>query len=141
MKYLTRQNGGFTLLEVLIAFAIAALSFTALSQIFSNALRATERAGGITQATLIAQAKLAQVGTTFPLEDSTQAGDEQSGLFRWQLNITPYEPPKMESADAPVALTNVTLPLEMKKVEVTVRYSEPERVLTLNTYRTVPKKQ
>ena len=136
-----KSGKGFTLLEVLIAFAIAALSFTALSQIFSNALRATERAGGITQATLIAQAKLAQVGTTFPLEDSTQAGDEQSGLFRWQVNITPYEPPKMESPDAPVALANLTLPLEMKKVEVSVRYSEPERVLTLNTYRTVPKKQ
>jgi general secretion pathway protein I len=136
-----KTQRGFTLLEVLIAFAIAALSLTALAQIFSNALSATERAGGTTQATLIAQSKLAQVGTTFPLEDSTQAGDEQNGFYRWQLAITPYEPPKIENPEAPVALTNLTLPLEMKKVEVTVRYNEPERVLTLNTYRTVPKKQ
>jgi general secretion pathway protein I len=132
---------GFTLLEVLIAFAIAALSLTALAQIFSNALGATERAGGTTQATLIAQSKLAQVGTTFPLEDSTQSGEEQNGFYRWQLIVTPYEPPKLENPEAPVALTSLTLPLEMKKVEVTVRYNEPERVLTLNTYRTVPKKQ
>ena len=136
-----KSERGFTLLEVLIAFTIAALSFTALAQIFSNALRATERAGGITHATLVAQNKLAQVGTTFPLEDNTHAGDEQNGAYRWQLNITPYELPKVESVDTPVALTTLTLPLEMKKVEVSVRYGEPERVLTLNTYRTIPKKQ
>jgi general secretion pathway protein I len=132
---------GFTLLEVLIAFAIAALSLTALAQIFSNALSATERAGGVTHATLIAQSKLAQLGTTFPIEESVQTGEEQNGVYRWQVTISAYEPPKLESADAPVALTTTIAPLEMKRIEATVRYGEPERTLTLHTYRTIPKKQ
>jgi hypothetical protein len=40
-----------------------------------------------------------------------------------------------------VALSTLTLPYEMKRIESVVRYGEPERNVTLATYRTVPKKQ
>jgi general secretion pathway protein I len=132
---------GFTLLEVLIAFTIAAIAFTALMRVFSTALDVTERAGGISQATLIAQSKLAQVGTVIPLVDGGQAGDEVNGRFRWSVNIGPYEPPVVVNPDAPVSLAPLTLPLEMKRIEAVVRYGEPERNVTLVTYRSVAKKQ
>jgi general secretion pathway protein I len=131
-----RAERGFTLLEILIAFVIAALSMAALTKMLSQSLDVTERAGGITQATLIAQSKLAQVGAAIPLQDGGANGEEQNGAFRWQVTITPYEVPKIESPDAPVAVAPVTLPLEMKRVEVIVRYGEPERNVTLFSYRT-----
>ncbi len=137
-KYLRRRsNRGFTLLEIVVAFTIAAVSVTALMKVFSNALNVTERAGGITQATLIAQSKLAQVGSAFPLEDGGQSGEEQSGAYRWQLTISPFEPPRIESPDAPVGVAPIVLPLQMKRIESVVRYGEPERNVTLVTYRTL----
>jgi general secretion pathway protein I len=131
---------GFTLLEIVIAFSIAAISMTVLMKVFSTALDVTRRAGGITQATLIAQSKLAAVGSAFALEDGGQAGEEQGGAYRWQLTISPYEVPVTTSPDAPVAVAPLVLPYEMKRIEAVVRYGAPERSVTLATYRTMPKK-
>jgi general secretion pathway protein I len=135
------RNTGFTLIEIVVAFAIAALSITALMRIFSNALDITHRAGGVTQATLIAQSKLAAVGGAIPLLDGSQSGDDVGGAYRWELTISSFEPPIIASPDAPVALAPLTLPLEMKQIEAVVRYGEPERTVKLVTFRTQPKKQ
>jgi general secretion pathway protein I len=152
-KYLRRNSGqacfnprftrqrGFTLLEILIAFTIAALAMTALTKMFSQSLDITERAGGITQATLIAQSKLAQVGAAIPLQDGGVNGEEQDGAYRWQVTISAYDVPKTEASDAPVPVAPLTLPLEMKRVEVIVRYGEPERSVSLFSYRTKPAPQ
>lgn len=129
---------GFTLLEILVAFVIAALAMSALTKVFSQALDVTERAGGITQATLIAQSKLAEVGSAIPLQEGNQTGEELGGLYRWEVTIAPYEVPRLESAEAPVAVAPIVLPLEMKRIEVVVRYGQPERNITLVTYRTRP---
>jgi general secretion pathway protein I len=136
--FFTIHQRGFTVLEILIAFTIAALSMAALTKIFAQSLDVTERAGGITQATLIAQSKLAQVGAAIPLQDGGANGEEQNGAYRWQVTVTPYEVPRIESPDAPVALAPLVLPLEMKRIEVIVRYAEPERSITLVSYRAKP---
>jgi general secretion pathway protein I len=133
-------SAGFTLIEIVIAFAIAALSMVALMRIFNNGLTVTERAGDLTHATLIAQSKLAQVGTEFPLEDGGQNGEVLEGRYRWQITITPYEVVRVESVDSPVGAAPLAQPLEMKQVNATVSYGDPPRSVSLVTYKTIGKK-
>ena len=61
-----RSRGGFTLLEVLIAFAILAVAMTALMQAFSQGLRGLEVAEDYATAIMLARSKMAEVG---PAED------------------------------------------------------------------------
>ncbi len=81
-----RRAGGFTLLEVLVAFTILAIALTALIQAFSQGLRASTVAEERALAVLVARSIMAEVGSSIPLEQSEQSGDLEDGLG-WQLII------------------------------------------------------
>ena len=89
---------GFTLLEVLIAFAILAVAMGAILQSFSQGLRSMTVAEKYTAAALLAQTKLAEVGSVIPLEAGEHDGVFESDLersggttFDWRVTIEPYE--------------------------------------------------
>ncbi len=83
-------RAGFTLIEVLVAFAIVAVMLLALLEGSTRALRSIERAG--VHARLLAEAEnmLAEVGTLVPLRpgriDGRTAEDE------WEIDIEPWVP-------------------------------------------------
>ena len=85
------QSGGFTLLEVLLAFVIFALSFAVILEILSGSMRSTVRARTYTEAALLAQSLVDMVGTDIPLEEGSMAG-EAAGGYDWVMNISPYQP-------------------------------------------------
>lgn len=82
------RSKGFSLLEVLVAFAILALSLGALMNIFSGGLRNLGHGRDYTQAALEAQSRLARLGIIDPLVPGTRNGTLPSG-DRWQTDITP----------------------------------------------------
>lgn len=82
---------GFSLLEVLVAFSILALSLGVLLQIFSRALNTTALTEAYTQAVALAEAKLNTVGVSIPLEDGVHTGEPENGMD-WILNIESYQP-------------------------------------------------
>ena len=86
-----RTSGGFTLLEVMLAFIVFALSFATVLEIMGGSMRSVARAGDDTEVALFAQSIIDLVGTEIPLEESTFSG---TGLdrYRWQLVIYPYDP-------------------------------------------------
>lgn len=84
-----RAQRGFSLLEVLVAFSILALSLGVLMQIFSQALRVTAFAEAYAQAIPLAQAKLNAVGHTIPLEEGVHDGSLENGL-RWTVQVQPF---------------------------------------------------
>jgi len=109
---------GFSLLEVLVALSVLALSLGVLMQIFSSAMRGVTLAEHYSKATLIAQSRLAAVGTEYPAEPGSYSGDE--GGFRWIVNLSP----------SPVAVpaTGSATPLvELLDVRVGVVWAEGER--------------
>jgi general secretion pathway protein I len=55
-------TGGFTLIEVLVAFTIAALMLGALSQVYSTGIGAVARARASKEALMIAQSSLEELG-------------------------------------------------------------------------------
>jgi general secretion pathway protein I len=83
-----RTERGFTLLEVLIAFAIAALALGLLFRTASGSLVAVETAGRYEEAVARARSHLDAIGSEAALAAGTSEGDDGDG-YRWHLAVTP----------------------------------------------------
>ena len=86
----TERSRGFTLLEVLIAFAVLAVALGVAFEIFATGLRGARSADALTRAVLIAESRLAGVGAETELTPGQSAGETDDGI-RWRINIA--EPP------------------------------------------------
>jgi len=85
----TRQRG-FTLIEIVVAFAIMALGLGIAMQIATGAMRNARQAATRTDAALYAQSLLDTVGVGERLEEGTSNG-EFGDDFHWTLLAEPYE--------------------------------------------------
>lgn len=79
---------GFTLLEVLVAFSIAAIGLAALLQGGTAALGNAGIAAASIEATRRAQSRLAMVGAAGPLLPGETAGEDGDG-FHWRVLVSP----------------------------------------------------
>jgi general secretion pathway protein I len=82
-----RREAGFTLLEVLVAFTIFALSFAAILQIFSGGLSNAEVADRALVALGHAESLLAAAGVEEPLTEGERSGLLPGGMA-WRETVT-----------------------------------------------------
>src|SRR5262245_25109474 len=80
------RSRGFTLIEVLVAFAILAVALTALFQLFSSGLGAIGSAERHSMATMLARSLLDDVGAEIPLVPGERRGNLDDG-FSWLVRI------------------------------------------------------
>lgn len=109
----SRQRG-FTLIEIMAAFALFALLFGMVLQILSTSLSNTRRAGDFTQAALWAQSKLDVAGIETMLEPGRTRGqfDER---FSWVLEVSEelvFDERGLDALDLPIALYRLDLIVE-----------------------------
>ena len=95
------RQRGFTLIEVIIAFALLALALTLLLGSMSGAARQIRHADDAGRATLHAQSLLAQLGVGEALQPGRSEGEWESGRYRWSLLVAPYVDPLKPAAPAP----------------------------------------
>jgi general secretion pathway protein I len=131
-------SGGFTLLEVLLAVMILAITVTVLLLQFSVALRASTTSQEVTRATLYAKLKIEELKMTDELTESAQTGSFADG-YEWATSVVPYTheaTPEDEQAYA-------KLHVETFQLESTVKWRVGERTreVTLTTLKTVRKKE
>src|SRR5262250_790806 len=81
-------RGGFTLLEVVVALAIAALALVGLFQAGGGGLFAVDTAARAEEAVERAQSHLAAVGRDAALIAGEYTGDDGGG-YRWRLRVQP----------------------------------------------------
>lgn len=130
---MSRRQAGFSLLEVLVAFAILAVSLGVLMQIFSRATITTVTTAQYSRAVALAEARLAAVGRAIPLKEGTVSGDPEDG-FAWEIGIVPIE---LDEAPAQSGLSNTTSAVTTYRVTVTALWHDGPRGrrLTLSTLR------
>lgn len=119
------KSAGFTLVEVLVAFVIAALSLAALLQVFATGLRSATTSEHYARATMLAESQLASIGIEQPLAvgQSSGAFDDE---YRWRIVVAPYQEADMDAL------------VEVFDVSVTVSWGaegENGRSVTLRTLR------
>ncbi|MEK9944677.1 MAG: prepilin-type N-terminal cleavage/methylation domain-containing protein [Alphaproteobacteria bacterium] len=122
-----RPDAGFTLVEVVVAFVVAALVMVAALRLFGGAFDGSARAERLTRALIAAESTMDSIGTAIPLEIGTQRGTVQPGLS-WQATVAPY-----------AGLSETTmgrLPVAAFAVEVRVRWADSDRDgVTLETIK------
>ena len=120
-----RGRRGFTLLEVLVAFTIFAVSFAAILQIFSTGARNSRVSQAYAVALGHAQSQLDRLGVETPLTPGETSGELEDGMS-WRLTVAPQGPP-------PDDLTLI-LPFEVT-ASVSWRQDGVEREITLTSLR------
>ena len=85
-----RDPRGFTLLEVVVAFAILGLAFGAAFEVFSTGVRNVGASGEYVLALLNAESKMATLGVVEPLVEGSSEG-EIDDTYRWRLDVIPVE--------------------------------------------------
>lgn len=88
-----RAQQGFTMLEVLVAFLLAAMLLAVILSGFSTGLSGLSRTGKTAQAALIAQSRLAELGVVAPLEEGEYGGDAEDSqvAYRWRVRVLPFD--------------------------------------------------
>lgn len=81
---------GFTLLEVMLAFVIFALSFATVLEIMAGSMRSVRRASEDTEVALLAQSLMDLVGTEIPVEEGEFSGTGMD-RYQWRLGIYLYD--------------------------------------------------
>jgi general secretion pathway protein I len=129
-----KRQRGFTLLEVIIAFALLAMALTLLLGSLSGAARQVRESEDASRATLHAQSLLAQMGLGEPLQPGQQEGEFEQGRYRWRLMVTPYADP----ARAQATLIDPSAP-QLLELDLAVQWGPaPAQRLHWQTLRLVP---
>ena len=104
----TRRCAGFSLLEVVVAFAILALALGVLWQIFSGAARRATMVQEYHRAVMLADSKMVELAAADILRPGTEGG-EFDAHYRWQRRVEPYiagdGSPRSTASHVPYAVT------------------------------------
>jgi general secretion pathway protein I len=86
-----RRQDGYTLIEIVVAFAILALGLTLLLGTLSGATRQVRQAGDAGRAALHAQSLLDEFGER--PQPGSREGEFEQGRYRWRLDVAPWTDP------------------------------------------------
>ena len=110
------KQQGFSLLEILIAFSILALSLGILLKIFSAGVNTAGVAEHYTAAVQIAESLMAKTGVETPLQVGQSTGSEKD-YYAWQVDVSPF-------TFNPENVDTTTLTAALFKVKVVVSWGD-----------------
>ena len=90
---LPQRQTGFTLLEVLVAFVLAAIGIVALMQAFAGGLRNLGKMDEFVMAAMVAESRLAEVGILYPVAVGEMEGVEEGDKYHWRISVSPCADP------------------------------------------------
>jgi general secretion pathway protein I len=115
-----RDTRGFTLLEVLIAFVIAALALGVMFKVAVDALRSTVISARYEEAVVRARSHLAMVTKGGSLMPGDWSGDDGDG-YRWHIHVVPMPGVSTRGTSGPPA------PLVLYAVSVSITWTDNDQ--------------
>lgn len=109
---------GFTILEVLAAFVVFAVTLAVLLQLFSGGLRDAQLADEYARAVMIAQSRLDGYTAAERLEEVNASGADSG--FAWTLSAAAYD--ERQESDGPERSRDYNLRVRLLRVESKVAW-------------------
>ncbi len=127
------HQAGFSLLEILVAFAVLALTLGVLLRIFGGGTRTAATVDEYTRALTLGESLLTTVGVTIPLQPGETEGDIDEH-YHWRLQIDPYP----VSPELLVTEARVPPPIQPWWLELSIEWGDADerRSFHLQTLRT-----
>lgn len=126
------SQDGYSLVEVVVAVAIAGTALAGLVQAVGSNLRHAALTNEYTQATALAESMITRVGTDLPLRTGTHRG-RFDRTFHWRRTIRAH----LEDQAVDPETTTPLLPVEVA-VTVWWKNGNQDRQVTLRTIRLKP---
>ncbi len=112
------RQRGFSLLEILVAFSVLALSLGVLMQIYGGAARNADLALNQMRALQLAQSLLAGASVVSPLAAGNKSGITEDGL-RWELGVAEIDTTPLTGG---MSTQGPALPLALCQLTATVSW-------------------
>lgn len=103
-----RLARGFSLIEVIAALLLLAITFTALMKVAGGAIGLTQHAAQRSEAAMWAHSLLDSAFVMEPVRAGTRSG-KFNKQFRWQLQVTPWSAAGKPAPNAPLQLYQLDL--------------------------------
>jgi len=108
-----KRERGFSLLEVIAAMLLLAIAFAALMKVAGGAIALSRNAAVHDEVALRARSLLDSADVGMPLQPGRSSGDFGRHAYRWQLDVTPWNPPGPRPGGAM---------LQLYRLDLTVRW-------------------
>lgn len=133
---MTRRGAqcGYSLIEVIVAFALLALALTLLLGTLSGATRQLRWSDDAGRAALHARSLLASAGIEAPLRPGVRSGELEDGRYRWSLRVEPWEDPALP----PQAPDPAEAALHALELQVQWGEGGPREQLAVRSLRLLP---
>lgn len=127
-----KHQKGFTLLEILVAFTMLAVTYATVMQIIAGSSKNTVKASQNTKIAMLVQSKLDGLGLFEKLEEGSSSGefDDQTS---WVLEITPFDVPHEGDDNQDIS----TVELMQVTLTVTSQMGNKESVNEFQTLRAI----
>lgn len=103
-----RRGSGFTLVEVVVAFAVLAITFTTLYEVLGSSLHRASEVERYERAVMSAQSLLAEASAIAKLREDTTSGKTPDGML-WERQIEPYDVGRPLQSELKPFLVTVTV--------------------------------
>ena len=134
-----RAQDGFTLLEVVVAFVVLALTLVTVFQVFSAGLSRAADLEEYSQALSLAQAKVAGVGVEETIKEGEMAGESKDRRYRWSVKVARHQEAAPATGQAAPATPQATFGLYRIDVRVGWRAADGrDRDVSLSTLQLGP---
>ena len=134
---MSARHKGFSLLEILVAFAIMAVALTILLRIFGTGVNIAVTSEDYTLAVQIAESLMARTGVETPLQAGEWSGSEVD-KYDWHVDVAPLMLPVKPRPRFERNNDDEPLPMQLMRVRVEVSWGDDDdrrRALTLQSLK------
>ena len=131
VKITSNGEGGFALIEILVAVSVLAISLVVIFQLFSGGLKSRKLSEQYGRGIFYAREKMAEILLSPDLSEGDTQGEFEDN-YQWRAVTNRVVPEEEENL--PVDLVNI-------KLSISWREGEKGKVFTINTLKAVEKKK
>ena len=131
VKFTSNGEGGFALIEILVAVSVLAISLVVIFQLFSGGLKSRQLSEQYARGVFHAREKMAEMLLTPDLSEGEIQGEFEDA-YEWQAVITRVVSEEGEAKNLPVNLLNV-------RMRINWREGEKEKSFVIDTLKAVEK--